>query len=204
MFEQTLGVSREYKNQKINVQLAKQKTFRLDKEVSMKKRIFCLTALLFSITVFHSGTVVAEEYGTDVSVYLGRTVQELISDLPDLYSDNDQAGSGRDFLTNGKVGFYYEYTYSETETIEEKKINRIVLYGACGADYCIGQLPGGSTYNDEYMALTNMGYSFLYKTNDMRHFWKDDEDHLIIITRGPWAGASETDYSEVIPGEFWD
>ena len=88
--------------------------------------------------------------------------------------------------------------------IEEKKIIRIVLYGDCVADYRIGSLPGGSTYNDEYIALTTMGYSFLYRTDDMRHFWMDDENHLIIVTRGPWAGASETDYSMVLSGEFWD
>ena len=51
-------------------------------------------------------------------------------------------GSGRNFLTNGKVGFYYEYVYSDTEMIEDKRINRIILYGDCGADYRINLLPG--------------------------------------------------------------
>ena len=170
----------------------------------MKKHFFCLAALLLAAAGFHTGTVTADEYGRDVSGYLGRTVQDLLSDFPNLYSDNDRTGSGMDFLTNGKVGFYYEYVYSDAEKMEDKRINRIVLYGDCGADYCIGELPGGSTYNDEYMALTNMGYSFLYKTEDMRDFWMDDDNHLIIVTRGPWAGANETDYSEINPGDFWD
>ena len=172
-------------------------------EIKMKRKFFCITLLIMALSSY-SGTAFAGEYGTDVSKYLGRTVQELLADFPDLYTDNDQAGSGRDFLTNGKVGFYYEYVYSETERIEDKRINRIVLYGDCGEDYRIESLPGGATYNDEYSALTGMGYSFLYKTDDMRHFWMDDENHLIIVTRGQWAGASETDYSLVLPGEFWD
>ena len=170
----------------------------------MKKEILFLTFLLVSITFFHPRTALAEDYGTDVSGYLGRTVRELLADFPNLYTENDRAGSGRDFLTNGKVGFYYEYPYPETDKIEEMRIDRIVLYGDCGSDYRINRLPGGSTYNDEYMALTTMGYSFLYKTEDMRHFWMDDENHLIIVTRGPWAGASETDYSMVLPTDFWE
>ena len=170
----------------------------------MKKGFIRLAVLLLFVTSLSSKAVVAEEYGIDVSGYLGRTVQEVLSDFPDLYFDNDEQGSGRDFLTNGKVGFYYEYAYSDTEMIEDKRINRIVFYGDCGADYRINLLPGGSTYGDEYSALTSMGYTFLYKTDDMRHFWMDNENHLIIVTRGPWAGASETDYTTVLPGEFWD
>ena len=169
-----------------------------------QNKILRLAVLLIIMSSLHSRVVNAEQYGTDVSGYLGCTVQKVLSDFPDLYSDNDQKGSGRDFLTNGKVGFYYEYIYSETEKTEEKRINRIVLYGDCGADYRIECLPGGSTYGDEYSALTGMGYTFLYKTDDMRHFWMDDENHLIIVTRGQWAGASETDYSMVISGGFWD
>ena len=171
---------------------------------NMKKEfIRCAVVLLFT-TSLTSNSVIAEEYGIDVSGYLGCSVQEVLSDFPDLYTDNDVQGSGRDFLTNGKVGFYYEYVYSDTEKVEDKRINRIVLYGDCGADYRIGSLPGGSTYGDEYSALTGMGYTFLYKTDDMRHFWMDDESRLIIVTRGPWAGASETDYTTVLSGEFWD
>ena len=170
----------------------------------MKKLLTGFVTMLVIITAFYPRTASAQEYGTDVSTYLGWTVQELLSNFPDLYKDNDQTGSGRDFLTNGKVGFYYEFIYSDTEKLEDKKINRIVLYGDCGADYRIESLPGGSTYNDEYAALTGMGYSFLYKTDDARHFWMDDENHLIIVTRGPWAGASETDYCLISHGEFWD
>lgn len=170
----------------------------------MKKKAFCLAALLTMAAAFCTGAAGAESYGTDVSGYLGRTVGELLADFPDLYTDNDRAGSGRDFLTNGEVGFYYEFADMEPEKLEEKRINRIVLYGSCGADFWIGDLPGGSTYGDEYTALTGMGYSFLYKTGDLRNIWMDDENHLIIVTRGPWAGASETDYCMVTPGEYWD
>ena len=169
----------------------------------MKIKFLSMAILVFAAVSICSRAMAAE-YGTDLSGYLGCTVQDVLLDFPDLYTDNDKAGSGRDFLTNGKVGFYYEFLYSENEKIEDKIIDRIVLYGSCGADFRIDQLPGGSTYGDEYLALTGMGYSFLYKTDDMRHFWMDDENHLIIVTRGPWAGASETDYSMVSQGGFWD
>lgn len=168
------------------------------KKVSAISTAFvCAAIIMFSVF-----NVEAEEYGTDVSGYLGLTVREVLRDFPDFYYENDRQGSGRDFLTNGKVCFYYEYNYAQDEGLEDKRINRIVLNGPCGSDYRIGKLPGGSTYGDEYAYLNNMGYTFLYRTDDLRHFWMDDEGHLIIVTRGMYAGACETDYSLVVSNEF--
>ena len=172
-------------------------------------RHFTLPASALTLMILLSLSVpgLADEFGTDVSGYLGKTVSEVRNDFPELYSGNDSNNSGRDYLTDGKVLFYYEYNYSsegERSATGQERINRIVLNNLCGSEYRIGSLPGGSTYGDEYGILTGMGYEFLYGTGDIRHFWMDEEGHLIIVTRGMWAGACKTDYSLVETNEFWE
>ena len=131
-------------------------------------------------------------------------MDELRLDFPELYVEKEDSAAGREFLTDGKVCFYYDYVYFQEELPGDMKINRIVLNGRCGSEYRIGQLPGNATYADEYIYLTDMGYEFLYRTEDIRHFWRDEEGHLIIVTRGMWAGSVRTDYSMVISEAFWE
>ena len=154
---------------------------------------------------FMAITAAAEYNPVDVSGYLGRTVEEVYRDFPDFWTETDQSQSGREYLTNGRVCFFYEYALTDDDNMFEKKINRIVLNDRCGSEFRIGGLSGGATYGDEYAGLTGMGYEFLYTTGDNRHIWMDEEkEHLIIVTRGPWASACEIDYSEVISEDFWE
>ena len=145
-----------------------------------------------------------EHSSIDVSKYLGMTIGEALKDFPDFYIDNDATGSGRYFYTNGKVSFFCEYNYSSDGIDEDSIINRVVLYGNCGSDYSIGQLPGGATRGDEYVSLNEMGYDFLWRTEDERHFWRDNAGHLLIITQGQWAGACEIDYSFIESESYYD
>lgn len=170
----------------------------------MKSRCCIAASICVMLLLVFSAIVHAEEYGTDVSGYLGRTVGEVLQDFPNLYYDSDSGSSDREFLTDGKVCFYYEYIYSDTELPEDKRVICIVLNNSCGAEYRIGQLPGGATYGDEYAYLNGMGYEFQFRTDDMRNFWKDDQGHLMIITRGMWAGACETDYSMILSDDFYE
>ena len=131
----------------------------------------------------------------DVSSYIGKTVAEVMQDFPEAYFAKDENISDREFLTDGKVCFFYDYVNPDTETPQEKIVNRIVLTNAAGAEYYIGSLPGGSTPQDEYYCLKDMGYQLVFTTSDYRNIWTDNHGHLIIVTRGQWAGACETDYS---------
>ena len=163
------------------------------------RKPFCLlsiAAVLFMcIFLARAVTVYAEYEHLDVSVYLGATVDELYRDFPgSLWEGTDIFSSGREFLTDGKVCFYYEYSYM-SESRSDKKVNRIVLNNHCGSEYWIGSLPGGATPGDEYAGLETMDYELIFETADWRNIWKDDKGHLVIVTRGPFASACEIDYS---------
>ena len=156
----------------------------------------CLTFLL-------ANNVQAEYYGTDVSSYLGKTVSYLYDTFQEsLWEGQDTLSSGRSFLTDGKVCFYYEFCYPG-DSMMDKVIDRIVLNNNCGSEYWIGSLSGGATYMDEYSGCTGMGYECILQTGDGRQIWQDSDNHLIIVTRGPWAGACEIDYSMIVEGDFF-
>ena len=91
-----------------------------------------------------------------------------------------------------KTTFSNSRDYESSGSGHEKLLSLLI---SAGAEYYIGSLPGGSTPQDEYYCLKDMGYQLVFTTSDYRNIWTDNHGHLIIVARGQWAGACETDYS---------
>ena len=168
----------------------------------MRKQYCTLVFIIVCLAFFSANYVQAGEHGTDVSSYLGQTVEYLYNTFPgSLWEGQDTLCSGRSFLTDGKACFYYEYCY-EGDSMMDSVVNRVVLNNNCGSEYWIGSLPGGATFGDEYAGLKSMGYELILQTGDWRDIWQDSNSHLIIVTRGQWAGACEIDYSMIVDEDY--
>ena len=164
----------------------------------LKCRMFYLPAVLCSLFII-SAECRAQESFVDVSGYLGKTVQDVMDAFPGMWMANDEMQSGRDYVTDGRICFYYEYLYNfsneQNKSIYDQTVNRIVLNEHCGMEYRIGNsFCVGATPTDEDIYLQNMGYEKILETGDYRNIWRDAGGHLIIVTRGPFAGASAVDY----------
>ena len=152
-----------------------------------------ISAFIAGCSIF---SYAASDY-TNVSTYMGMTVNEVMHEIPGMWWDDDGMGGGYEFITDGRVCFYYEpVVFPGSESVYDKKINRIVLNNHAGPEYRIGtSLCVGATYTDEEIYLRDMGYRNLLETADGRHIWKNDDGGVVIVTRGIWAGAVEIDFT---------
>lgn len=180
----------------------------------MKRRsriTFVTVCLLFAAVLGGtvSGTAASaadtsyEDSGTDIVPFLGMTYAEIQEMMPDLFEAADLFGSGRTFLTDGLISFYFEYNYGDYQDQFECKVNRIVVgNNDYHNKYRIGKMMClGATRADEREFMSGEGYTAAFSTGDERNVWTDGQ-HIVIVTRGPYASCSAMEISFAAEDDF--
>lgn len=157
----------------------------------MRKKAFSLAAM--TLIVLSGRTAAAKDIQSD----LGKTYAQITSDNPALYREYSRPEDGRWYLTDGKIGYYFEYMYLPEPEIDPDAVvtSVVITYNDAYMEYSLGQsMTVNATYADEESFMSGMGYKKLLETTDMKHYWTDGT-HLVIVTRGPWSGAAQIEYS---------
>lgn len=143
---------------------------------------------------------IAEDNTVNVLQYFGMTYNEILMERSGLYKAIDSFGSGKEFLTDGRIDFYFDYCYSDD--IYDAAVNRIVItnndFGRSfvGENMCIP-----ATYNDEILYMEANGFENVCTLGDLRKVWVSD-DYIAIVSRGPYSGCCEIDISKNAEGMY--
>ena len=153
-------------------------------------------------TVMNTDTLMAEkDSGIDVVQYFNMTFEQIKEEIPGLFEAVDTFGTGKTFLTNGKVSFYFGFWHDDTLLKNDSKINRIVISANDTGRYRIGEdMCICATYGDEGVYMKQEGFEKVYTLGDRRNIWANDE-YIVIVTRGPYASCCEIDVSKNVKEE---
>lgn len=160
----------------------------------------CIAGTVFLVAASGGRTVRADtQEKKEICGYLGKTYSEILSDFDDTLEivSTDQRES-RICLTDGEIWFFFEYLYMQD--MQDIPVNEIAITGGTGkSNYRIGDyLTVGATRMDEIVYLEDMGYTKLFSSADYKNYWVKD-DFLVIVTRGPWAGADMLQLTRIYP-----
>ena len=168
--------------------------FFLRKESKMKYIKIIFVVLCMQLVLISCCSAEETYEKTDVRQYFGMTYSELMDAMPDLFEAKDTFGTGKTFLTNGGIDFYFEFYYDEN--ILNAKVNRIVISDNDSGNNFIGdKMCIAATYTDEEIYMEEMGFKDICTMGDYRKVWQNDE-YVVIVTRGAYAGCCEIDISQ--------